>query len=150
MLEKNKTICIVGCFVAISKSVLFLFSNRNFWDPKNWEDTAVLSMWLALLYLGYQMPHVAHNTHSFTYFFVHVVHKFAITFVMLFVMERFKRYQFNKIILTINVQLCVVSVYKMYYNIAVYMYRQYLPIGRCFLINDPRFLCELTIFPPTI
>nr|XP_022319084.1 uncharacterized protein LOC111121897 [Crassostrea virginica] len=65
---------------------------ENFWDPKDWEDTAILSMWLALLYLGYQMPHVVHNTHSFTYFFVHVVHKFVITFVMLFIMERFKRY----------------------------------------------------------
>lgn len=141
---------IVLMFCCYFKICTFPLFKRNFWDPKNWEDTAVLSMWLALLYLGYQMPHVVHNTHSFTYFFVHVVHKFAITFVMLFVMERFKRYQFNKIILTINLQLCFVFVYKMHYNIAVYMYRQYLPIGRCYLINDPRFLCELTIFFPTI
>ncbi|XP_061166079.1 uncharacterized protein LOC133175001 [Saccostrea echinata] len=65
---------------------------ENFWDPKDWEDAAILSMWLALLYLGFQMPHVVHNTYSFTHFFFHVVHKFAISFVMLFIMERFKRY----------------------------------------------------------
>ncbi|KAJ8305774.1 hypothetical protein KUTeg_016319 [Tegillarca granosa] len=81
---------------AIIADILLIYIIQNIvdrhWSIRSWEDAAVLSLWLSLLFAGYQAPHVVHDTWSFSYFSYHVLHKFVFTFVLIFVMHSFRKY----------------------------------------------------------
>ncbi|WAR24401.1 hypothetical protein MAR_038070 [Mya arenaria] len=64
----------------------------QYFTIRSWEDAAILAMWLALVYLTLEAPHVVHDHRSFSYFFVHALHKFAVLFVMIFALFHFKNY----------------------------------------------------------
>ncbi|XP_052777574.1 uncharacterized protein LOC128214909 [Mya arenaria] len=76
-----------GILVVILKWIM-----EQYFTIRSWEDAAILAMWLALVYLTLEAPHVVHDHRSFSYFFVHALHKFAVLFVMIFALFHFKNY----------------------------------------------------------
>lgn len=70
--------------------IILKFIMDNFWSVHKWEDAMFLSLWLTLLFLCLQAPHVVHNSDSFYYCFVHALHKFSILFAATFILVHFK------------------------------------------------------------
>lgn len=68
------------------------FYYRNYWSVGRWEDAAILSCFLTLVYMTLQAPHIVHNSNSFSHCFAHSVHKFCVMFVMLFALVYFRHY----------------------------------------------------------
>ncbi|KAK3591183.1 hypothetical protein CHS0354_029037 [Potamilus streckersoni] len=72
--------------------VLLKLIMEQYWSVGRWEDAAILSLWLSLLFACLEAPHVVHNHNSFTHFFFHTLHKFSIMFVMICVLVYFRHY----------------------------------------------------------
>ncbi|XP_071117628.1 uncharacterized protein [Haliotis cracherodii] len=72
--------------------VLLKFLMENYWSVGRWEDAAILSCFLTLVYMTLQAPHIVHNSNSFSHCFAHSVHKFCVMFVMLLALVYFRHY----------------------------------------------------------
>jgi len=77
-------VCDVGLVVIVK------FIIDNFWSISKWEDAMFLSLWLALLFVCLQAPHVVHHSDSAYYCFVHALHKFSILFATSFCLVHFR------------------------------------------------------------
>ncbi|KAL5021857.1 hypothetical protein ScPMuIL_001012 [Solemya velum] len=58
--------------------IILKWITEQYWSVGGWEDAAMLSMWLALLYACLEAPHCVCNANSFSHFFFHTLHKFCI------------------------------------------------------------------------
>lgn len=72
--------------------VILKWIMTQYFTIRNWEDAAVLALWLSLIYFTVEGPHVIHNHRSFSHFFVHALHKFVVLFVMIFALFHFRDY----------------------------------------------------------
>lgn len=67
----------------------FLCYSR-FISVNHWEEAVRFSVWMALAVAALEGPHVVYGISTFSYFILHILHKFTMVCVMLLVMIYFK------------------------------------------------------------
>jgi len=74
--------------------VLVKWIIENFWSIRKWQDAAILSMWLSLVFACLQAPHEVHlsSDSSVAAFLYHVIHKILLMTVMTLSLFYFEKY----------------------------------------------------------